>query len=207
MVSVAARLPVTTTTATLLAHERTLPVGGPLAQLLPERGLVRGRVIATDGPAAWSLALGLVAAATRAGSWLAVAGTHDLGWAAAAEHGVSLERTVVVGATGGRLDADVLAALLDGFELVLVPAELPLAPSLARRLQHRLPTRGAVLVVVGGAGPFAADVVLSAREAPWRGIEPGGAGCLRERSVRVTRSGRRAGTPGEVTWWAPSASA
>lgn len=203
MVAAAARLPVTTAAATLLAHERTLPVGPAFQQLLPERGLVRGRVVATEGPAAWSLALGLVAAATQVGSWLAVAGTHDLGWTAAAEHGVALERTVVVGAAGGRLDPDVLAALVDGFELVLVPAGLALPGSLARRLQHRLPTRGAVLVVVGGSGPFTADLSLVAREAAWRGIEPDGAGCLRERPVRVVRSGRRAGAPAEATLWLP----
>ena len=63
--------------------------------MLPDAGLVRGRVVGCTGPAAMSLALALAARATVTGSWLAAVGVPMLGVEAVAELGVPLSRLVV----------------------------------------------------------------------------------------------------------------
>ncbi len=55
-----------------LARERTLPVTEPLQALLPDGALARGSAVAVAAAGATSLALNLVAAASRAGSWVVV---------------------------------------------------------------------------------------------------------------------------------------
>jgi hypothetical protein len=201
----------TPSTATVLAHERRLPVLAPLQPLFADSGLVRGRLLATSGPAAVSLALALGAGATQAGSWLGVLGMPELGVVAAAEVGVAPERMVFVASPSGRGTswAEVLAALADGFDLVLVPATARLGPSDARRVQARLPSRGGVVIVVGGPGPFRADVHLDTQIARhdqiagWHGLDGDGAGWLRCRTVQVTAGGRRGGRPRQVELWLP----
>lgn len=192
------------------AGERNLPVLGPLAPLLPEGSLVRGRSVLCGGLAGPSLALALVAGACRAGSWLAVLDLPWLGVEAAVELGVPAERFVRVDSTHGR-DGDergeawgeVLAAVLDGFELVLtrVPSRAP--AGLVRRLQMRLRNRGGVLVVVGDPGPLSADVACSATGLRWEGAGPGH-GCLRSRRITVESVGRRVHRPLSNDLWLPA---
>ncbi|MBW4818655.1 hypothetical protein [Rhodococcus qingshengii] len=62
---------------------RTLPVAGPLADLLVHRGLVRGTVAQIAGPA--SLRASLLASVTGSGHWAAVVGDPTLGLLAAVE--------------------------------------------------------------------------------------------------------------------------
>ena len=61
----------------VLAPDRTLPVVAPLAPLLPDGALTRGRTFACSGVAATSLSLSLAVEAVTAGGWLAVV---DLPW-------------------------------------------------------------------------------------------------------------------------------
>jgi hypothetical protein len=150
---------------------RLLPVGPELAGVLPEGGLVRGRVMACTGGAAVSAALALVAEATRSGSWLAVVGLPWMGVDAARESGVAIERIVRID-VGSHLHgphphephphddgrdgrettatqwAERVAAAADGFELVLtrVPARVP--DRLLRQVRQRLQARGGVLIDV-----------------------------------------------------------
>lgn len=70
------------------ADIRTLPVAGPLAELLVHRGLVRGTVVQITGPA--SLHASLLASVTGSGHWAAVIGCPTL--LAAAEMGADLSR-------------------------------------------------------------------------------------------------------------------
>ncbi len=154
----------------VLAHERTLPVTASLVSVLPDAVLVRGQVVAVRGVADLSLALALASASTRDGSWLAVverAGVLELGGGAAGELGVVLARTVVVSlshdpstSSAEATVADVMAALVEGFDIVIVPAALALGHRALRRLQARLRTRGGVVVVVGGAGGWEVDLTL-----------------------------------------------
>ena len=188
------------------AAERTLPVPVPLADLLPQRGLVRGTTVATSGAAASSLAYALVGPATRAGSWCATVGVTDLGLVAAAELGVDLSRTLVVADGGPQRWASSVAALLDAVEVVLVRPSHDVTPTTRRRLIARARDRGAVLVQVGGRasvwseGP---DLTLATRTVRWEGIEVGH-GRLRARLVEVEVSGRRgADRPRRASIWLP----
>src|SRR6056297_3534833 len=88
-----------------LARERTMPVASVFDELLPDDGLVRGRVVSCHGAAAATSAFGLVAEALVAGAWMAVVDVVTFGADAAAEMGVPLERVVRVdtGVDSGRV--------------------------------------------------------------------------------------------------------
>ncbi|MDH6284562.1 hypothetical protein [Prescottella agglutinans] len=73
-----------------VATLRTLPVPGPLAELLPYGGLVRGSTVQVSG--ASSLQAGLLASVTGSGGWAAVVGRPSLGLLAAVEQGAALNR-------------------------------------------------------------------------------------------------------------------
>src|SRR5687768_7876313 len=109
------------TSSITLAHDRYLPIDEAFTTLLPEPGLIRGRIVGCRGAAATSLALALASRATTAGSWLAVVGVAPIGIEAAGELGVAVDRLVSVDANGCRPDewADRVAAAADGFELLL----------------------------------------------------------------------------------------
>lgn len=179
-----------------LAHERMLPVLPELAPLVPGGGLRRGSVIATSGVAATSLALALAAGPTVAGAWLGVVGMPSLGILAAAELGVAIERLFLVAAPPPGQWAEIVAAVADGAEIVLVAPPAGIRGADARRVQSRLASRGAVLVLAGtqGAGAFPADLRLHATVAVWEGIEPG-AGRLLARRVTIEATGRRVARP------------
>src|SRR4249920_4104531 len=148
---------------TTLARQRTLPVAGPFVPLLPEGALARGRTVACHGVAATSLAVALAAEATVAGAWLAVVDVPWLGVEAVAELGVPLERLVRVdpGEPDGSW-ADLVAAVLDGFELVVTRVPRRVNTAVLRRVQARVQAREAVLIAVGDPGPLAVDVALEA---------------------------------------------
>ena len=192
---------------TTLARQRTLPVADPLRPLLPEGGLVRGRVVACRGVAATSLTLALAAEATRAGAWLAVVDVPWLGVEAAAELGVPLERLVRiepgadrwtlrgVGRSRGRRARRVRARRHPG----------------AAAGQRRRAAPGAV----AGPGPRGAccwPSATPARSRPtwrWRRrrrcgrASSDGAGHLRGRRVTVVSSGRRIPRPRRAELWLP----
>lgn len=130
---------------------RVLAVPGPLRDVLPQGGLVRGSVVALDG--AGSLVSGLVAAVTAAGGWAGVVGRPETGVLAAAEMGADLRRLALV-PRPGRDPVDVAAVLLDGMDLVVLDlAGLAVSPSRARAVVARARARGAVLAVTGGTWP------------------------------------------------------
>lgn len=183
-----------------MADQRTLPVLPGLEGLLPGRGLQRGSTVQVGGHVgATALALAMAAGPTRAGSWVACVGLAELGWAAAAEAGVDLERVAVV-RTPDASWGTVTAALVDAFDVVL--CGLGHSPSVtdARRLTARARERGSVLILVGGrtagAGPTrrpwpeAADVDLSVISSEWSGIGRGW-GRLGQRRVTLEVGGRR----------------
>lgn len=177
----------------VMAHDRLLPVLDPLAGILPRGGLVRGQVALCRGEAAWSLALALAAGSTRAGSWMMVVGLPSLGLQAAAEMGVALERTVVVTTPPSDQWAMVLAAALDGADVVLAPADASLPAAEARRVHARLRTRGGALVLIdsGEASVFAPDLVMSTSVVEWDGLGQGD-GRLSRRRIAIDVGGRRA---------------
>lgn len=183
-----------------MARERTLPVASAFEALLPDEGLVRGRVMSCHGAAAATLASGLVVDALVAGAWMAVVDVPTFGADAAAEVGVPLERVVRV---GSGVDAEraaasawieVMAAAVDGFDVVVtrVPAALrgERRPAAIRTLVKRIQQHGAVVVVLGESGALASDVELHTASTVWSGLGDG-SGHLRRRRIDVQASGRR----------------
>lgn len=186
------------------ARDRVLPVAAALEPLLPEAGLIRGSIVGCQGPTALSVALAMVAGASAAGSWLAVVGVPSLGLRAASEVGIALDRLVMVAEpardAGEEPWTNVLSALIDGFDLVVLRADVRAAT--ARRLQSRLQVRGAVLVVVGDPGPFSCDVTVTCGPGTWEGLGHG-SGRLVQRRLTVVASGRRLPRERRLEVWLP----
>src|SRR6266511_1241718 len=165
---------------------RVLPVAAELADLLPWPGLVRGAAIAAVGSG--SLLLTLLGGAVRDGGWAAVVGLPELGAAAAPESAVELSRLALVPAPGPDWPT-VVAALIDGLDLVAVATPAEMAPGMARVLMARARQRGCVLVTTR---PWpGCDLILEAVEHRWRGLGHG-RGRLRVHEVRLTACGRGA---------------
>jgi hypothetical protein len=178
--------------------QRILPVLPELRPLLPGRGLRRGSTVAVQGST--SLLLALLASASEAGSWCAVVGCPALGLAAAAEAGIVLERLALVPDPGPDWPA-VVAALLDGIDLVVTAPPGTVSAGLASRLAARARQRGSVLVPYG---PWSgADVVLEATGSEWWGLGEGW-GRLSRRKLMVSSRGRGAAAlPRTAALWYP----
>ncbi|WP_369372354.1 hypothetical protein AB1046_03195 [Promicromonospora sp. Populi] len=180
---------------------RVLPVHPHLASLLPDGGLRTGTTVAVRGST--SLLLTLLAEASRDGAWTVLVGYPAAGMAAAADAGCDLARTLVVPLPAGSgVDAPaVLAALIDGMDVVVVGPEVALLDHDRRRLTARARERATVLISAlpalsastqrgaGDGGWVGAHVVLEAVGGGWAGIDHG-TGWLRRRTLRVRRTGR-----------------
>jgi hypothetical protein len=173
---------------------RVLPVRAELAALLPFQGLRRGSTVVVRGST--TVLLALLAQATAEGSWAAVVGMPDLGLLAAAELGVTVSRLALVPRPGAEFGG-VVAALLDGLDVVAVATEEPGTrrrpglTSLARRLSARARHRESVLVSFG-EWP-GADLELTCAESNWSGLGKGH-GHLTQRELTITVKGRGAAT-------------
>jgi hypothetical protein len=168
----------------LITSERPpMAVPPPLRPLLPD-GLRRGATTAVVGST--SLVLTVLAHACAGGAWAAVVGQPTVGLLAAAQAGVALERLAVVPSPGAEA-ATVVAALVDGMDVVVVGPEVALTDADRRRLSARARDRGAVLLsTVDWPG---ASTVLTVEAGRWTGAGAGD-GRLRTHELRVTRSGR-----------------
>ncbi|HEY0807221.1 MAG TPA: hypothetical protein VGD84_19290 [Pseudonocardiaceae bacterium] len=174
--------------------EQVLPVRAELADLLPLHGLRRGSTVVVRGST--TLLLALLAEATAGGSWAAVVGMPNLGLVAAAELGVAIPRLALIPNPGTNF-ADVVAALLDGIDLVAVaPGAVPthrrahIARSnttLARRLSARARHRKSVLLAFGDWP--GADLELTCTGTRWSGLGNGN-GYLKSRESTITVHGR-----------------
>ncbi|KAA0232459.1 MAG: hypothetical protein JJLCMIEE_01373 [Acidimicrobiales bacterium] len=191
-----------------LAGERVLPVLPSLRTLFPDGGLLRGSTVAVDGGCgATSLALAVTAAASRAGSWVAVVGLSDLGLAAVGELGVDLHRIAVITPIRSSW-ATVVAALIDAFDLVVVAPSHAVRATQARRLAARARERGTVLLNVPGRlqdrarrWPEEVDLRLTVSAVAWEGLARG-YGHLRTRRLTVQATGRRkASRPRRADLW------
>jgi hypothetical protein len=165
-----------------------LPMRPPLDTLFPGGGLARGSTVAVEG-STW-LALAVAAGASQAGSWCAVVGMPRLGAAAAAEAGIDLTRLVLVPSPGEQW-ATVVAALLDGVDVVLVDPPRDVRQAEARRLAARARERRSALVPIGRAWPDAVDLRLKVTDSEWTGLHRG-YGRIAARRCRVAARGRGA---------------
>lgn len=198
-----------------LARDRQLPVLPELEPLLPGGALQRGTTVAVDAgrglTGATTLALAVAAGASQAGSWVAMVGMGSVGLVAADRLGVSFERLALVAQPPRGAWGSTLAALVDGFDVVVVAgagarggAGARVRSGDARRLVARVRERGAVLVAAGGELPGQrSNVHLTVTSAVWEGLE-GGAGHLSGRRVTVAASGRgEAARPRRAALWLP----
>ena len=198
------------------AHERRLPVEEALETLLPEGSIRRGTVVAVSGHGSMTLAVALAAEASRRGSWVAAVGMADLGVAALAERGVDLERWALIDLSGRGRDrgtaADVLGAVVGGFDLVLVGPEIRVGGATARRLLARMREHGTSLICAIG-GDVSGDIAkglqpelrMMIEQTLWTGIDDGH-GRLLARQAKVTVRGRGAASrPRRILMWLPSA--
>ena len=188
------------------ATRARLPASPALEAVLPGGGVRRGSVVGLEGPGSTSLLWSLLAPPTEAGSWAVLVGLPAAGLLAAAEAGVALDRLAVVIPPGGAW-ANVLGALLDGFDLVVAAPDRRVRPADARRLTARARERGTVVVLAGGgavsAWPEGADLRLALTAPDWEGLGRGH-GHLQRRRVRLEVTGRReAARPGPPTSGCP----
>lgn len=180
------------TTASTLAHERTLPVVADLAKLVPAGGLQRGSTMAVHGVGATSFALALAGQAVREGSFMAVIAPPSFGLAACLDFDIPLRRVVqFVLPTDVANWAQVIAAVVEGFDVVMLADHHHASNSQARQLTARNRERGSVLIRVGGpAWPDAADLRFDVSSPEWSGLGQGH-GHLQARKVAVQVAGRR----------------
>jgi hypothetical protein len=191
----------------------------PLAGLL-SGGLARGQatVIESRGQASDYLTLALLAGALRARLWCAAVGVPELGGAALGEllgdalREGALERLLMVPEPGGAW-AQVLAALADGVDLLLVRPPGEVSGQVGRRVDARLRegrsagTRHAAALLVLGAWPTT-RLVLRTERSVWTGLDgigpSAGTGHLTGARATVLASGRAtAGRPRTANLWLP----
>jgi hypothetical protein len=164
----------------------------------------RGGAATMTGGGSTSLLLALLAAASSAGSWCAVVGVPTLGALAAAESGIALDRLALVPSPGPEWPT-VVAALIDGVDVVVVAVPGQVSASITSRLVARARQRGCVLVPYGRWD--GADVTLQVTQGRWEGLGEGH-GRLRRRKVTVVARGRgTAARPKEITMWMPGLAA
>ena len=190
------------------ARERTLPLVDAFAALFPGGMVQRGMTVGCTGPAAVSLAMAVAAGPVCAGSWTAVAGLPALGLRAITELGVAVDRLVLVAEPPDGLDAgrwaDAVAAMIDGFDVVVLGPRLRVRSAVARRLQSRAQSRGAVLVTAGVLDGFGCDLQLASGAQQWEGLGEGH-GVATARRVEVELRGRRMPRPLRSVLWLPDA--
>ncbi len=175
--------------------EELLPVLPVLSRLLQGGGLRRGCIVAVERSGL--LCMTLAAGVSAAGGWCAVVGMPQLGVLAAADAGVDVDRLLLVPDPGSRWP-QVVAALLEGCELVLLRPPARPSAQVARRLAAHARRSGGALVVAGGWE--GANLSLRVTRSHWFGIGIGH-GRLRGRRVQVVAGGRGGGARPRAQWW------
>ena len=166
-----------------------VPVPAALLELFPDGGLARGSVTNIGG--AMSVLFALAATAMGQEGWCALVGVPDAGLAAAAGLGLALRRVVVVPDPGAETP-QVLAALVDGVDVVVLGHSAGIAGRDQRRLTSRLRRRGAVLLTTGSWEQ--PDMEITALSCSWHGVGQGD-GLLRRGEVELQARHRRRPLP------------
>jgi hypothetical protein len=126
-----------------------------------------GAAYAVDGA---SLALALLAGPSLAGEWVGIVGATDLGFEAASDFGLDLERTIVVPHPGEHW-LSVTAGLVDVATVVLVKPPVRVTEQQAERIKSRLRQKDAALIC-WGEWPRC-EARLSTRHSRWVGLGRG----------------------------------
>jgi hypothetical protein len=161
------------------------PIHPDLASLVPAwGGLRRGALIAAVG--ARSLLYALIGPAVGGRGYAAIVGMPGVSPTAIVEHGVDLARLALVPHPGPDWPA-VVAALVDGMDLVVVAGVAKPSDGIVRSLSARARRTGAILVTTS-RWP-GCDLTVAARPPTWEGLD-GGYGRLRRQTSTVTSTGR-----------------
>ena len=170
---------------------------------------MRGRTLACAGPAATSTGMAVVAAAVAGGAWLAVVDVPTFGLDAASEVGIALERVVAVsvtspaaddpitsganGASGAASWVEVMAAVVDGFDIVLarVPADAPAGPAAPIGHPHQAARCRGRSSLDDSSGAMPCDGVIDIRRHRLGRASVPGSAHLQQRTVELHLSGRR----------------
>ncbi|WP_280303311.1 hypothetical protein [Nocardia abscessus] len=152
------------------ASAAVIPVGGGLGEALPEGGLPRGGVVLCTGRA--TPLLGLLAAVTAAGEWVAVIGRPQLGLLTFTEMSGDLARLAHIPHPGEDPLA-VAAILLDGVDVVVLDVPGAAPPSRMRAVLARLRSHDGVLVVTGPGWTARADLEIRSELAAYSGLGRG----------------------------------
>ena len=172
--------------------ETALPHSPTLRPLLP-RGLLSGTVVGVGGRrGVASLALSLIAETLEHDRWGAVVSWPELGAEAALELGVPLHRLALIPAPGPRW-LDVVGALVDSVDLVVLRPQGRVNASIARRIATRARERGCVVVVTlfgSTSWPESFDARFEATGTTWVGLGRG-FGTVRYQLLDVEVEGRR----------------
>lgn len=141
-------------------------------------GVTPGVTVGVSG--SMGLLLALVGQAVKAQGWVAFVGLPTLGAAAAREFGVDLTRAVFIPVPGSQA-MRVLAAVIDGFDVVAVGPEVAMSPGRQRSLVARARSQETVLFVP----PWPQiPIRVEAKTVAWHGVGQG-YGYLREHHLAV----------------------
>jgi hypothetical protein len=142
-----------------------------------------------------SITLGLLAETLGRDRWGAVVGWPELGAEAALELGVPLAHLALIPAPGPKW-LDVVGALIDSLDLVVVRPSRRISVSTARRIAARARERGCVVMIslLGSEQwPETFDARFLANDSHWVGLGRG-AGTICQRRLDVALEGRRVPT-------------
>lgn len=148
-------------------------------------GIPMGGALAITTSGSTSILLAMVAEATASDAWVAVVGLPSLGMAAAADFGIDLARLVLVSNPGTQAPR-VLAALIDGFDAVIIGREVRVNAGQRRSLLGR--ARNQRTVVFAQNWPES-TVRVEAAAVSWRGVGEG-EGYLSEVDIDVRKRGQ-----------------
>ena len=138
-------------------------------------GIRRGATIAAAGSN--SLVMALLAEAVGGGGWAAIVGARDFSPLPALEYGIDLARLALVPDPGIEWVAAV-AALIDGFDVVVVAPPTQVSAAAARSVMARARQKETVLIASGRTWP-GCEVTLEVTARHWLGVRHG-AGRLRQ---------------------------
>ena len=168
----------------------TLPSHSTVQGLFPGGGLRRGASYELHG--GYSLLWSLLAGPSRQGHWSALVGLGHLGFQAAADLGVDMDRLIVVKNPGAHW-FQVASSLADAVSVVVVSPQTSSLPAVSQRerLHARLRERGSTLLV-NGQWP-GHDGRLVVEQCRWEGVDRG-AGVLHTQHLTIAHHHKRSVT-------------
>lgn len=153
---------------TLTRQDRdAIPVHPALTHALPH-GLARGAITTTHGST--YIALTLIAHHTQNNGWAAIVGAPNINYTTLQDLGAKLNHIITIPHPGDKTP-EVIAALIEGTDLILLGPRITLTASEQRTLTARNRERGTHIIT---QTPWkGARTHLTAQQGPWQGTRQG----------------------------------